>query len=122
CTLFHRHPSVVRPVEVGFSRSFFGLVQVLVRALLSGRTVEWIGEAKSVITGCVTDALGLVGLAIVTDAFSMAPFLAALGIGGIGLPALQTLLSPRVDEQHHGRLQGVHARINSVTTIVGAVA
>src|SRR5699024_3361837 len=83
--------------------------QVLVQALLTGRIVEWIGEAKTVIIGCVTDALGLVGLAIVTDAFSMAPILAALGIGGIGLPALQTLLSQRVDEQHHARLQAVVA-------------
>src|SRR5699024_9695488 len=120
--LFTEHRLDWSPVEVGISLSVFGIVQVLVQALLTGRIVEWIGEAKTVIIGCVTDALGLVGLAIVTDAFSMAPILAALGIGGIGLPALQTLLSQRVDEQHQGRLQGVLARINSITSIFGPVA
>ncbi len=87
--LFTEHRLDWSPVEVGISLSVFGIVQVLVQALLTGRIVEWIGEAKTVIIGCITDALGLVGLAIVTDAFSMAPILAALGIGGIGLPALQ---------------------------------
>ena len=120
--LFTEHRLDWSPVEVGISLSVFGIVQVLVQALLTGRIVEWIGEAKTVIIGCVTDALGLVGLAIVTDAFSMAPILAALGIGGIGLPALQTLLSQRVDEQRQGRLQGVLASINSVTSIFGPVA
>ena len=91
--LFTEHRLDWSPVEVGISLSVFGIVQVLVQALLTGRIVEWIGEAKTVIIGCVTDALGLVGLAIVTDGLSMAPILAALGIGGIGLPALQTLLS-----------------------------
>lgn len=120
--LFTEHRLDWSPVEVGISLSVFGIVQVLVQALLTGRIVEWIGEAKTVIIGCVTDALGLVGLAIVTDGLSMAPILAALGIGGIGLPALQTLLSQRVDEQHQGRLQGVLASINSVTSIFGPVA
>src|SRR5690625_463796 len=52
----------------------------------------------------------------------MAPILASLGIGGIGLPALQTLLSQRVDEQRQGRVQGVLVSINSVTSVFEPVA
>src|SRR5699024_3592267 len=44
------------PVAVGISLSVFGIVLVLVQTLLSVRIVEWIGEAKTVIIVCVTDA------------------------------------------------------------------
>src|SRR5699024_1140261 len=110
------------PVEVGISLSVFGIVQVLVQALRTGRIVEWIGDATTVIIGRVIDAPRLAGLAIVTDALSMSPMLAAPGFARLGSPAPPALLSQRVDEQHQGRLQGVLARINSITSIFGPVA
>jgi DHA1 family tetracycline resistance protein-like MFS transporter len=107
------------PVGVGISLSAFGLVQVLVQAALTGRIVTRLGETKAVLVGIATDAAGLIGLAFVTDAWTMLPILAALGFGGITVPALQTALSQRASEQQQGRLQGALASLNSLTSIVG---
>lgn len=110
------------PIEVGISLSAFGVVQVLVQALLTGRIVDRIGEPKTAVLGFVADALGFVGLAVVTTTWGMLPILAALGLGSISLPALQTLLSQRVDKEQQGRLQGALASINSITSIFGPIA
>ena len=110
------------PVEVGISLSLFGLVQVLVQAVLTGRVVTRLGETRTIYLGIVADASGLIGLAFVTSSWAMMPILAALGVGGITVPALQTLLSQRTPEQHQGRLQGHLASLNSLTSILGPIA
>ena len=110
------------PVEVGISLSLFGLVQVLVQAVLTGRVVTRLGETRTIYLGIVADASGLIGLAFVTGSWAMMPILAALGVGGITVPALQTLLSQRTPEQHQGRLQGHLASLNSLTSILGPIA
>jgi DHA1 family tetracycline resistance protein-like MFS transporter len=52
-------------------------------------------------------------------AFALMPL---FGLGAVGLPALQSLLSGRVDAQKQGRLQGVLASITSLASIVGPLA
>ena len=110
------------PVEIGISLSAFGVIQVIVQAALTGRLVERIGESNTAVLGFAADAVGLLGLAAVTNAWGMLPILAALGVGSISLPALQTMLSQRVNEEQQGRLQGALASINSITSIFGPIA
>ncbi|WIY84261.1 Tet(A)/Tet(B)/Tet(C) family tetracycline efflux MFS transporter [Propionimicrobium sp. PCR01-08-3] len=109
------------PVEVGVSLSIFGLVQVFVQAALTGRIVSRVGETRAILVGIVADAVGLIGLALIINAWAMLPILAALGLGGITMPALQTLLSGRVPDQRQGHLQGTLASLNSLTSIIGPV-
>lgn len=110
------------PVEVGVSLSIFGMVQVFVQAALTGRIVSWIGETRTILVGIAADAVGLIGLALITSTWAMLPIVAALGLGGITMPALQTLLSRRAPEQQQGRLQGILASLNSLTSVIGPVA
>ncbi|MCK3459341.1 hypothetical protein MZH77_25905, partial [Escherichia coli] len=42
-----------------------------------------------------------------------------LASGGIGMPALQAMLSRQVDEERQGQLQGSLAALTSLTSIVG---
>lgn len=109
------------PVEVGVSLSIFGMVQVFVQAALTGRIVSRIGETRAILVGIAADAIGLIGLALIASTWAMLPILAALGLGSITLPALQTLLSRRAPEQQQGRLQGTLASLNSLTSIIGPV-
>src|SRR5699024_12396494 len=55
--LFTEHRLDWSPVEVGISLSVFGIVQVLVHVLLTGRIVEWIIVQKTLIYGYFTVAL-----------------------------------------------------------------
>ena len=49
-------------------------------------------------------------------AFALAPLFA---FGGVGLPALQSLMSAQVGEDRQGELQGVLASAQSLTSIIG---
>jgi DHA1 family tetracycline resistance protein-like MFS transporter len=49
-------------------------------------------------------------------AFALSPLSA---IGGVGLPALQSLMSSQVGEDRQGELQGVLASAQSLTSIIG---
>jgi DHA1 family tetracycline resistance protein-like MFS transporter len=49
-------------------------------------------------------------------AFALSPLSA---IGGVGLPALQSLMSAQVGEDRQGELQGVLASAQSITSIIG---
>lgn len=43
-------------------------------------------------------------------------------LGGVGAPALQSLVTGGVDDDHQGRMQGLLASIASLTSIVGPLA
>lgn len=120
--LFTGHRFHWDPVEVGVSLSVFGAVQALVQALLTGRVVARCGEVGAVVAGIVADAVGLLCLAVITEGWAVLPVLAALGLGGITDPALQSMLTGRTPEQCQGRLQGVLAGIESFTSVVGPVS
>ncbi|CAM7796808.1 Tetracycline resistance MFS efflux pump [Phytobacter diazotrophicus] len=47
------------------------------------------------------------------------PIMVLLASGGIGMPALQAVLSRQVDEERQGQLQGSLAALTSLTSIVG---
>ncbi len=47
------------------------------------------------------------------------PITVLLAPGGIGMPALQAMLSRQVDEERQGQLQGSLAALTSLTSIVG---
>ncbi|MCQ9367288.1 Tet(A)/Tet(B)/Tet(C) family tetracycline efflux MFS transporter [Brevibacterium sp. 91QC2O2] len=117
--LFTQHRLAWNPGAVGISLSVFGLIQVIVQAMLTGPIVKRVGEVKAVLLGIVTDAAGLIGLVFVVDDWAMVPILMALGLGSITVPALQTLLSQRAPGHRQGRLQGTLAGLNSLSSIVG---
>ena len=43
-------------------------------------------------------------------------------LGGIGVPALQSLVTARVDGDHQGRAQGLLASMTSLASIIGPLA
>jgi DHA1 family tetracycline resistance protein-like MFS transporter len=52
-------------------------------------------------------------------AFALMPLFT---VGGIAMPALQSLLSNHVDDEKQGELQGILTSLTSLTAIVGPVA
>ncbi|SHF08399.1 MFS transporter, DHA1 family, tetracycline resistance protein [Streptoalloteichus hindustanus] len=117
--LFTEHRFEWNPLAVGLSLAAFGAVHSLVQAVLTGPLVNRIGERRALVLGMCADGLGFVALAAAGLGWLVGPIILLLAAGGIGLPALQGLLTGTVDDQHQGRLQGVMASLNSLTGIVG---
>lgn len=106
-------------LTVGLSLATFGLCHALAQALLTGPVNKRIGERWTIVVGIVVDSLAFLGMAFATNgwmAFALTPLFA---MGGVGQPALQSLMSAEAGDDRQGELQGVLASALSVTSIIG---
>lgn len=104
---------------VGLSLAMFGVCHAGSQAFLTGPITARLGELKTVIVGVLFDSTAMIILGLSPQgwmAFALAPMFA---MGGIGLPALQSLMTSEVDENKQGELQGVLASLTSLNSIVG---
>lgn len=104
---------------VGLSLAAFGTLHSLVQAVMTGTLIARLGEEWSLILGMLADGMGYILLAFVTQGWMVFPIIILLASGGIGMPALQSMLSRQVDPEHQGRLQGSLAAFASLTSIIG---
>jgi MFS transporter, DHA1 family, tetracycline resistance protein len=110
------------PFWIGVSIAFFGLLHAIAQAYIAGPLSERRGERFALAVGVITDSSASVLIAFATKGWMAFALMPLFGLGAVGLPALQSLLSGKVDPQKQGRLQGVLASITSLASIVGPLA
>ena len=104
---------------VGLSLAGYGLFHALVQALLPGPIVKRIGERNALLLGMAFESAGLLLTAIATHGWVVFAVLPLYALGGVGVPALQSLTTQQADADKQGQLQGVMASIVSVASIFG---
>ncbi|WP_268793693.1 Tet(A)/Tet(B)/Tet(C) family tetracycline efflux MFS transporter [Mycolicibacterium wolinskyi] len=117
--VFTEHRFDWTPTHVGLSLTAFGAIHALAQASLAGPLSTRLGSDHAVVVGISLDAIGLLALSAAGQGWMMLPISLLLALGGVGMPALQTLLTNQVDDRHQGRLQGAMASLTSLTGIVG---
>lgn len=106
-------------LTLGTSLAVFGLCHALSQAVLTGPLTKWLGERGTIIFGVVSDMTAFIAIGLATAGwvpFALAPLFA---MGGVGLPALQSLMSAKAGADRQGELQGVLASASSLTSIAG---
>ncbi len=106
-------------LTVGLSLAVFGVCHAGSQAFLTGPLTARLGEWRTLILGMAFDALAFVLVGLATQGwmpFALAPLFA---LGGVGMPALQSLMSRQVGDDRQGELQGVMASVTSLTAIIG---
>lgn len=106
-------------VTVGLSLTVFGVCKAGAQAFLAGPLTARMGEMRAVILGMTVDGVAFVLIALATQGwmpFAIAPLFA---LGGIGAPALQSLLANQVGPDKQGELQGVLASGMSLAAVTG---
>ena len=104
---------------IGLSLGAFGVFHALAQAFLTGPAVARLGERWALIVGMGFETGAMLTLAFATQGwilFAMAPVFA---LGGIGMPALQSLTTRQVDSNRQGQLQGVLASLVSLASVFG---
>ena len=102
--------------SVGISLALVGICAVIVSGGLVGPYVKKFGERFSLVSGLFYGFLGFAGFGLAWKgwgALAAVPFIALWGVAG---PAMQSLMSQRVDETSQGKLQGA---INSLRALTG---
>jgi DHA1 family tetracycline resistance protein-like MFS transporter len=106
---------------MGLSLSAFGISGALAQAFLVGPLSRRFGDLGTLMIGIAFDVLAYVLMAFANQSwmgYAVAPLFA---LGGVAMPALQSLVTSRVSDDQQGQLQGVLASLMSLAGIVGPV-
>ena len=109
------------PWTIGLSLAGFGLFHALAQAFVAGPLAERYGERRALTIGVIADAFAYVAIALVTKGWMAFLLLPVFCLGGVGQPALQSLISGKVGDDQQGRLQGVLASLASLASVIGPV-
>jgi len=108
-------------LTIGISLAGFGAFHALAQAIVAGPIAERWGERRAMLIGIVSDGSAYVVLALATSGWIAFALMPLFCIGGIGLPALQSLVSGSVGPDQQGKLQGVLASSASLASVIGPV-
>lgn len=107
---------------IGLSLGAFGVCQTLAQALLPGPAVKLLGERTAILTGITGACIALLVMAFATQGWMVFAVMPVFALGGIGVPALQSLATRQVDADQQGQFQGVLASAVSLASIVAPLA
>jgi MFS transporter, DHA1 family, tetracycline resistance protein len=105
--------------SVGISLAVVGVCAAIVSGGLVGPYVKRIGERLSLVSGLFYGFLGFAGFGLAWRGWGVLaaiPFIALWGVAG---PAIQSLMSQRVDATSQGKLQGAVNSLRAVTGMIG---
>lgn len=103
---------------IGVSLGAFGLCQSLFQTILPGPAVKRLGERATILLGVAGACIALAVMAFATKSWMIFAIMPVLALGGIGVPALQSLATRQVNDGQQGQFQGVLASTVSLASII----
>jgi DHA1 family tetracycline resistance protein-like MFS transporter len=103
---------------IGLSLGAYGICQALAQSFLPGPAVQLLGERGAILTGMAGAALALVVLAFAHEGWVVFAIMPVMVLGGIGVPALQSMATRQVGEDQQGRFQGVLQSAVSLSSVI----
>jgi MFS transporter, DHA1 family, tetracycline resistance protein len=105
------------PWEVGLALAFWGVLDILVQAVLVGPVVRRIGDRMAMVIGLVFGAVGLIGMGLAPEPVSFLAAILVSSVWGLAQPTIMALMTQRVSESEQGQLQGATMSVASVAGI-----
>ena len=102
---------------IGLSLGAFGICQTLAQAFLPGPAVKLLGERAAIIVGVSGACIALLVMAFANAGWMIFAIMPIFALGGIGVPALQSLATRQVGAARQGQFQGVLASTVSLASI-----
>ncbi|UFZ01722.1 TCR/Tet family MFS transporter [Bradyrhizobium ontarionense] len=102
---------------IGLSLGAFGVCQTLAQAFLPGPAVRLLTERGAILTGVAGVCVALTAMAFATQSWMVFGAMPLFALGGVGMPALQSIATRQVDGGLQGQLQGVLASTVSLASI-----
>jgi DHA1 family tetracycline resistance protein-like MFS transporter len=104
---------------IGLSLGAYGVFHAGAQAFLTGPAVARLGERWALIVGLVCELTALAVLGFATQGWLLFALAPVFALGGIGMPALQSLITRQVGADKQGQLQGVLASLVSLASVFG---
>jgi DHA1 family tetracycline resistance protein-like MFS transporter len=106
-------------VQIGISLSVFGLLIAAVQAVATHYFTNKFGDSKTVRIGILFYLAGMVIFALTNHVIVLYVGMVPYCLGGIVLPAIQSIVSAKVEQTEQGEIQGILNSIASASAIVG---
>ncbi|NEI70831.1 MFS transporter [Rhizobium lusitanum] len=107
---------------VGLSLAGFGFFHALAQAFVAGPLSERWGERSALVVAMICDSAAYIAIAFATRGFVAFLLFPLFCLGGIGQPALLSLMTKRVAADEQGRLQGVLGSLTSLASMIAPLA
>ena len=106
---------------VGLSLAVYGLLHAGAQWFLIAPLTRRFGERGSVVLGVLSDGTAYMILGLAAQGWVAFALMPLFCLGGVAMPALQSLLSRDVPAEEQGRLQGALVSLGSLIGIPGPV-
>jgi MFS transporter, DHA1 family, tetracycline resistance protein len=107
--------------DVGLSLAVVGICAAVVSGVLVGPFVKRFGERRSLLSGLFFGVFGFAGFGLASRGWTILAVIPFIALWGIAGPALQSLMSRRVDPSSQGKLQGAINSLRAITGMAGPV-
>jgi MFS transporter, DHA1 family, tetracycline resistance protein len=109
------------PVEIGLTVTLFGAMLAVMQGGLVGPVIKRFGEIRTASISLLFGIPSYLILAFATHTWHMLIGIIVGSVTGLAFPAMQSLMSARIDEDSQGELQGAIASMISLTSIIGPI-
>lgn len=107
--------------EIGLSLAAVGLGSAVSQALLTGYLIKRFGPMRAGMIGLITNAIALLLFAFADAPWMAYAVIAVSAIGGVAMPAINTITSTLTPRNAQGELQGAQASMMAFTLIFSPV-
>ena len=94
------------PLTIGLSFAGYGIFHAGAQMFLTGPVVARLGERNALIAGMLFEMVALTIMALATDGWMIFAILPLFALGGVGVPALQSLMTSEVERRSAGPAPG----------------
>ncbi|HVK62306.1 MAG TPA: TCR/Tet family MFS transporter [Bdellovibrionales bacterium] len=106
------------PSEIGISLAIVGITAAIVQGGLTRVVIPKLGEARSMLLGCFVYMMSYLGYALAPMGWMMYAILIPGSLAGIGVPALQSMITKNTPANQQGELQGSLVGLGSLTAVI----
>lgn len=107
---------------IGIFFVYVGALGVVMRAVILGKLVDWLGETKVMRIGALLLALGLVAIPVPRSIITLGFIIGLVPIGTACLfPSVTALVTQRVAERERGQTLGVQQAFGGVSRVIAPI-
>ncbi|MEL6728392.1 MAG: TCR/Tet family MFS transporter [Pseudomonadota bacterium] len=107
--------------EIGLSLAFVGIGSALGQGLLTGYLIDRLGPMRAAVFGFTSNAIALFLFALAGAPWMAYAIIAISSVGGVAMPAINTVTSTLTPRNEQGELQGAQASMMAFTLIFSPV-
>lgn len=109
------------PLWIGISLGAVGLGSAISQIFVTGAVIKRLGAMRAAEFGLLMNAAAMIGFALAVEPWMAYGMIIVSALGGVAMPAINTITSSLTPPDRQGELQGAQASIMALTLIFSPV-